>query len=605
MKEIEIKVSRAIKYITDYELFKMGFPTNKIYIKTLPGWGATHGEIKIFRHHSICVNPHVPVIEEKSKAKADDMLKYPDICVVYEKVTQSDVLRYLKGNVVWKKILCTPEAYDKKVRPAIEESEFDLFKDFYMLLDECDKLIKDVGFRPMVEAPMDDFFMFENKSMISATALVPTDPRFEQHGFEIYRIVPDYDYSQPLDLVITNNIIASLEKVINAHPNEKFFIFINSATHIHAIIEALGIAEQSIVYCSGKSVRKLAKEGFDNANDKLSNYPRFTFFTSRYFSAVDVFLETKPIVIMITDVYDEKTLLDPYTDNVQIVGRARNGVSDIYHITGTNPSLETIDENEVRQYLDESYSAFQEVKQLGNNIKSSGGKDTLSQCLSAPKILNIIKKDESLHHGMIDNFMLDNKIKTTYKSQDTLISTYDRIGNFKVRLRVDSYEATHKQMLTDYKNENFKIRCENVAKMMDVWRRPFDSDGQIRFVLGDFISTLERDNPDIADYFNKLTFEVMQKLSFDKRKMNRELAKIVKKSKFQDGLVRREVHAEFTLLIPVKDDIIKKKLTSIYVKNGYADGAKAADFGKFFESKRSTKDKQHITTPISVKPFQL
>lgn len=603
MKEIEIKVSKAIKYITDHELFKMGFPTNKIYIKTLPGWGATHGEIKIFRHHSICVNPHVPVIEEKSKAIEDDLLKYPDILVVYEKVTQADVLKYLKSNVVCKKILCTPEAYSKKVKPAIEESDFDLYRDFYMLLDECDKLIKDVGFRPMVEAPMDDFFMFENKSMISATALVPTDPRFEQHGFEIFRIIPNYDYSQQLDLVITNNIIASLEKVINAHPNEKFFIFINSATHIHAIIKALGIANESIVYCSGKSVKKLAKEGFGNANDTLIHYPRFTFFTSRYFSAVDMFLDSKPIVIMLTDVYDEKTFLDPYTDNVQIVGRARNGVSGIYHITGINSSLEIIDENEVRQYLGDSYSAFQEVKQLGNSIKSSGGKETLSQCLNAPKILNIIKKDGSLHHGMIDNFMLDNKTKITYKSQQALISVYESIGNFKVKLQIDSHEATHKQMLTDYKNANFKIRCENVARMMDVWKKPFDSDGQIRFVLGDFISTLERDNSDIANYFNKLTFEVMEKLSFDKRKMDRELVKIVKKSKFQDPLVRQEVYAEFALLIPVNEDTIKKKLTSIYVKNGYADEAKATDLGKFFESKRSTKDKQHITTPISVKSF--
>ncbi|MCX2573663.1 hypothetical protein [Pedobacter sandarakinus] len=601
MKEVEIKVSKAIKYITDFELFKMGFPTNKIYIKTLTGWGATHGEIKIFRRHSVCVNPHVPVIEGKSKAIEDDLLKYPSILVVYGNATQADVLKYLKSNVKWKKILCTPEAYDKKVKPAIEESDFDLYRDFYMLLDECDKLIKDVSFRPMIEAPMDDFFMFDNKSMISATALVPTDPRFEKYGFEIYRIIPDYDYFQPLDLVVTNNIIASLEKVINDNQNEQFFIFINSATHIHAIIKALAIADESIVYCSGRCVRKLSKEGFNNASDTLTDYPRFTFFTSRYFSAVDILLKTKPIVVMLTDVHDEKTLLDPYTDNVQIVGRARNGVSSIYHITGTNPNLETIDENEVRQYLHDSYSAFQEIKQLGNDIQSSGGKETLSQCLGAPKILNIIKKDGSLNYGMIDNFMLDNKIKGHYKSLQTLISAYESIGNFKVKTQADSHKATHKQMLTDYKNENFKTRCENVAKMIDTWKRPFGNDGKMRFILGDFISTLEKDNPDVASYYSKLTYEVMEKLGFDKRKMDRELVKISKKSKFQDPLIRQEVHNAFTLLIPVNEDSIKEKLTAIYRKYGYSEEGRASHFDKFFEATRSTKNGEHIRTPKSFK----
>ena len=61
---------------------------------------------------------------------------------------------------------------------------------------------------------------------------------------------------------------------------------------------------------------------------------RYNFFTSRFFNAVDMELEEQPHVIMLTDVYfAEHTMIDPYTDAIQIVGRFRNGVSSITYIS--------------------------------------------------------------------------------------------------------------------------------------------------------------------------------------------------------------------------------------------------------------------------------
>ncbi len=563
MKEITIKVPKTIKYITKLPLFKDGFPSNKIYIKTLPGWGATHGEVKLFPRHSICVNPHLPVIEGKATDMEELELKYPDMFVVHGKVTENEVIEYLEGKVRWKKLLCTPEAYLKKVKPAIEKSKFDLYNDFYMLLDECDKLIKDLGFRPKIEAPMDDFFNFKNKSMISATALVPSDPRFKENGFEVWRITPDYDYSQALELVITNNIITSLQRVIKDNPNQKFFIFINSVTLIHAIIKALDIKEESKVYCSGKSVKKLKREGCENTADKIDGYLQYTFFTSRYFSAVDMFPDDKPIVVMVTDINDEKTMLDPYTDNVQIVGRARNGVNGIYHLTGVNPYLNTIDENKMREYLMDSYSTYNDVKELAKKIVSLGGKTTIKECLDAPEITNIIKEDGRLDHFMIDHFMNENSIRIAYQSQSNLLRSYSSIGNFKVTLVVEEEKVTHQQMLSDYKKEAFQDRCKNVALMIDVWRRPIGQDGKTRFMLGDFIETLEKENPDVKMYYDRLKYHGMEKCGFDKRKMDREIAKLNKKDKFSDNMVRSDVHNSFTLLLPYEEDFIKSRLTHI------------------------------------------
>ena len=64
--------------------------------------------------------------------------------------------------------------------------------------------------------------------------------------------------------------------------------------------------------------------------DKLN---RYNFFTSRFYSAVDIVLEEKPVVIMISQVHKTvkgKTpysLIDPETEAIQIKGRFRNGIS--------------------------------------------------------------------------------------------------------------------------------------------------------------------------------------------------------------------------------------------------------------------------------------
>lgn len=46
--------------------------------------------------------------------------------------------------------------------------------------------------------------------MVSATPIVPSDPRFAEQGFEMLRIVPTYDYRQPLTVCITNNTVRVL-----------------------------------------------------------------------------------------------------------------------------------------------------------------------------------------------------------------------------------------------------------------------------------------------------------------------------------------------------------------------------------------------------------
>ena len=100
-----------------------------------------------------------------------------------------------------------------------------------------------------ITLPFDDFFMFENKGLVSATPLDFTDPRFFKQKFQIMEIQPNFEYAQPLNLYHTNNVLQELKKRIG-NIEKPIFLFINSTETIYSIMDKLDILEQSTVFCA-------------------------------------------------------------------------------------------------------------------------------------------------------------------------------------------------------------------------------------------------------------------------------------------------------------------------------------------------------------------
>ena len=198
IKEKEIKQGQWLK-----DVFEK-IETDTILNKTVTGIGATTLEIETPRH-SIIIEPNVPVIVGKEK-------KHEFIRGVYEGVTAKMIVKYLYDNENdgYYKIMTTPESFPK-VKRAIKSVNLDLYKEFFLLFDECEKIIQDVDYRKKIALPINDFFRFENKAMVSATPIIPSDPRFEEQNFEIVKIVPDYIHSKNLLLYPTNNVQITLQ----------------------------------------------------------------------------------------------------------------------------------------------------------------------------------------------------------------------------------------------------------------------------------------------------------------------------------------------------------------------------------------------------------
>ena len=222
---------------------KENIPTRVILNKVLPGLGATYCEIMSPRS-SIIIEPNVPVIVGK-------MEKHKNLLGIYRGVKTDEVARHIRKYPGCCKIMVTPESF-WKVKQAMEDEGVDMYKDFFMLFDECEKIIQDNDFRETIEAPLDDFFLFRQMAFVSATPILPRDPRFEEHGFTELRIEPAYPYRKPLRLITTNNVVEALAEVL-PECKSKVCIFVNS---IDTIVAKLCYFLQYPGHCEAEACKR-------------------------------------------------------------------------------------------------------------------------------------------------------------------------------------------------------------------------------------------------------------------------------------------------------------------------------------------------------------
>lgn len=393
-------------------------PSNVILNKVMTGCGATTLEINAARH-SIIIEPNVPVIIGK-KAQHDFLF------AVYEGTTREDVKTYLAGDEDgYRKIITTPEGFDKKVLPAMYEEKIPVYEEYFLLFDECEKPIQDVGYRGDIYLPVEDFFKFKGKAMVSATPIIPSDPRFEEQGFEMLRIVPTYDYCKDLTVVVTNNTVCVLRKLLERYrkAGEKVCVFFNSTDATLSLIQTLKLQDRSKVFCSEKSVRKLKREGFAAVSDNLTELAEVNFFTSRFYSAVDIKLDYQPNVIVLTDVFHAPySMIDPQTEVVQAVGRFRNGVAKLHHVTNTCNQLACLPRETLIQQLESKEAIYNKVAAIpaANEIE----KGALLEAIGGMDYKRFVTRDGKRNHFMWDNAWEDEKIRAYYTYPSMVEAAY-------------------------------------------------------------------------------------------------------------------------------------------------------------------------------------
>lgn len=530
MKTIKKKISKG-QHLTD---IYPQIETNTILCKTLTGVGATYSEIKAKRN-SIIIVPNIPVIMGKCEKHKED-----NLYGVKEGIDTENVTKYIektreKGKFI--KIITTPESF-YKVKNTFQELDISIEKECFILIDEAHKMIKDWDYRPNILFPMDDFFKAQNKAMVSATPILPSDPRFDEQKFTIIELEPDFDYSKDLYLIHTNNILQAFRKMQSVIESEKnkqwsYCIFANSIDIILQLIEKLGIADESSVFCSEKSTKKLKELKYDHAFSDwdIKHKSRYMFFTSRFYNAVDIELDQQPIVIFLTELYiAQHSMVDPDTDVVQALGRFRNGIHSAIHLYSTNPKFEQVTRDEIKGYIRACEEAYNQVKVLSTTAQSVGEKKLYNELLDVHPNKKFLTNGEKDYFA-IDNYTDDELVKSDYGNSDLLIERYTRNKHFHIMETVNyHFKFTDEDRLSLSTNRNFKIEMrKKIVKFLDNIK---DDEGTTEF--DNFIQTFREFDAFIVDAYFTLGSEAIKECNFNTKKIS-ELLLVQEYNEKQSG----------------------------------------------------------------------
>jgi hypothetical protein len=583
MQKQIISISKG-QYISDLNIFQVfGIISNTIWNKTIPGCGFTRYAIEFFLRHLICILPNVPVIVDKVHKHNE---KHPDskILGVYKGIDVEDIKAYLRSDVKYKKILTTPEGFIYKVLLAFEDLTV-MRSLFFLLIDESERIVTDVSYRGDIAAPIDELFKFKNKALVSATTLPFTDERF--NDFEHYTIEPDYDFSQPLTLISTNNVAASIKSHLDNLNSAHICIFINSTTGIKAIAENVGIEAESKAFCAEESVASLALKKYKHASSHFStkDMAKYNFFTSRYFSAVDIELDYKPDVILVTDViFADHSILDPHTEVIQIAGRFRNGIKSITHITNFNPKLQAKSESEALNFLQGRFETYQEFVQAHAIATNPGSKFELERAIKNSKT-DAFYIDGKLNQFMIDNYLYEERVKGYYQNVEQLERAYGELyKHFSVTHKPESYTVGDSDLQMLSSRQTLKEKYKVVAELLHNNTSRID-----HFVFGkeEFVNKIAAKYPKITQAFYTIGLSGLEATGY----VMSVIEDAVREAKERKEIERLApyVYAFTSEFGTFETSYLLNQFTSLYSNNNIKKVPYAADIKKYYVAHRSSK----------------
>lgn len=442
-------------------------PTNTILYKKLTGLGATYGELKADRD-SIILEPNVPVIKGKCK---DPKHAKDNLMGVYENVTVDSIVKYLQASKEKHiKLLSTPESFSK-IKAAFEEIDRDIYSTCYLLFDECHKIVKDVDYRENITLPFDDFFMFENKGLVSATPLDFTDPRFFNQKFQIMEVQPNFEYAQPLNLYHTNNVLQELKKRIG-NIEKPIFLFINSTETIYSIMNKLDILEQSTVFCAYNSVKNLKDKKFSQAYSDwdTAKMNKYNFLTSRFFNALDIELDFQPEVFIVTDVtMATQSIIDPFTDTIQIIGRFRNGIASASHTTNTDYKFQVRSKKQLQFRINVFEETYKTLKAYYDNATNDELRDAVKAILNNHPLTPLLNTDGTKNWFKIDNYLAENLVQGYYNCFDELVKNYKECKSFKLNYESTAYKLSDTERLKrENKSLSIKAKRREIVEQLEI-----------------------------------------------------------------------------------------------------------------------------------------
>ena len=548
-------------------------PTNYILNKTLTGLGATHSEIHSKRS-SIIIEPNVPVI--LGKLDENENLE-----AVYAKCTPYNLKKYLQMDIQYKKIITTPESFHK-IRKAAEELGINIYKSFFCLFDECEKVTQDIDYRRKISQPIYDFFRFEQKAFVSATPLPMSHPDFERQGFQMVKVEPSFDYRKDLTLIVTNSYYECLRRVLDSLKDSKHIcIFFNVTDGITELISNLGIADYK-VFCSEDSVKKLMKRGMMQAYSQI-DYPlaRYNFFTCRFYSALDIRIgKYKPDIIMLTDHRTANwTMIDPFTEAIQIQGRFRKRGKDdvtynsLTHISTVNPDIKVRSKEEIQNRVERFIANYYLLKEEHDAELDEFKKQAILEDMSNLKYQDLIDERGEVNPFSVDNLYNEERVRSYYQSAEALYHAYLDTGFFNVTF-LNVCDCVGADDIERLNNTKVQIDQRKIILQLIVRIEQWFMEGKITYQDKEMHLDFFRQQPEgnyVLTAYEKIGKDAIVSAEYKRSLIDRKVREFDKaqanKLRFSENVLK-DIQREFPLgvYIPKKD--IQQRLQMILQENG-------------------------------------
>lgn len=520
--------------------------------KKFPGIGATYLEIHS-RRPSILIEPNVPVIQGKC-AKSDEKFK---LFGVYEGVTVDKIIRYLQEPREHHKLMTTPESF-QKIKQAVAQVGIDLYSHFFCLMDESHLLVKDVDYREDIVLPMNDFFRFKQKALVSATPIMLSDPRFREQEFRTVTVDANYDYRQDITVIHTNNTLQTVRTYLEEHDAPTSF-FINLVDYIHSLIKELGIENESAIFCAPKSEQKLKHElNFGNAYNewKADRMNKYNFFTGRFNNAFDLDLDYSPQVVMLTDIKASSyTMLDIHTDCVQIAGRFRNGLESLTHIYTTDKNLPTPSREEIQVSLFAHEHAYKTINTLYNSASSDMEQKAFGEAMRSLPFNKMLYPNGDKNYFAIDNHIDDKLVTGSYHDSDRIEELYYSCNMF--RPSCIGYEYPFEEF-EHLKLQGYKMTVrEKRKKMVDMLSELPETLSEYDL---NFINEMRKVDSLLIEAYELLGLDAIKEMDYSQKQMNEAI--ILKQMKCNSTV--KLVKNSFTVGLKYKCSEIESELTRIF-----------------------------------------
>ena len=548
-------------------------PTNCILNKTLTGLGATHSEIHSKRS-SIIIEPNVPVI--LGKLDENETLE-----AVYAKCTPYNLKKYLQMDIQYKKIITTPESFHK-IRKAAEELGINIYKSFFCLFDECEKVTQDIDYRRKISQPIYDFFRFEQKAFVSATPLPMSHPDFERQGFQMVKVEPSFDYRKDLTLIVTNSYYECLRRVLDSLKDSKHIcIFFNVTDGITELISNLGIADYK-VFCSEDSVKKLMKRGMMQAYSQI-DYPlaRYNFFTCRFYSALDIRIgKYKPDIIMLTDHRTANwTMIDPFTEAIQIQGRFRKRGKDdvtynsLTHISTVNPDIKVRSKEEIQNRVERFIANYYLLKEEHDAELDEFKKQAILEDMSNLKYQDLIDERGEVNPFSVDNLYNEERVRSYYQSAEALYHAYLDTGFFNVTF-LNVCDCVGADDIERLNNTKVQIDQRKIILQLIVRIEQWFMEGKITYQDKEMHLDFFRQQPEgnyVLTAYEKIGKDAIVSAEYKRSLIDRKVREFDKaqanKLRFSENVLK-DIQREFPLGVYIHKKDIQQRLHMILQENG-------------------------------------